>query len=43
MTYQLFLALLGFAFVTARMLNFGTVMDPRRKRLIDAAYDAIAG
>lgn len=36
-------AKLGFAFVTARMLNFATVMDPRRKRLIDAAYDAIAG
>lgn len=36
-------AKLGFAFVTARMLNFGAVMDPRRKRLIDAAYDALAG
>lgn len=34
-------AKLGFAFVTSRMLNFGDVMDPRRKRLIDAAYDAL--
>lgn len=36
-------AKLGFAFVTARILNFSAVMDPRRKRLIDAAYDVIAG
>lgn len=35
-------AKLGFAFVTSRMLQFGAVMDPRRKRLIDAAYDALA-
>ncbi|MBI1170039.1 serine hydrolase [bacterium] len=34
-------ARMGFAFVTARMRNFGAVIDPRRKRLIDAAYDAL--
>lgn len=34
-------AKMGFAFVTSRMLDFGDKMDPRRKRLIDAAYDAL--
>lgn len=34
-------AKLGFAFVTARMLDYGDEIDPRRKRLIDAVYDAL--
>ena len=33
---------LGFAFVTQRMLGFDDGIDPRRQRLIAAAYDALS-
>jgi CubicO group peptidase (beta-lactamase class C family) len=34
-------AQLGFAFVTCRMLGFDDGIDPRRRRLVEAIYDAL--
>ena len=33
---------LGFAYVTNRMLGFDNGVDPRRARLLDAVYAALA-